>query len=84
MANIWSGPISNQDYEQLETIAGVTFEQDKKYLIQTDNDAIFRVGTQGRGVKVYAGDRPFEYTQGTEDLYVKCGNSSNGFINISD
>ena len=45
---------------------------------------VYTDGTTGRGIKVYAGDRPFEYTQGTDNLYVKCGNSASGFINITD
>lgn len=82
MANIWSGPISNQDYEKLETLAGTTFESGTTYVIQSDNDIIVREGTDGRGFLIDNG-MPFQYTCGTEDLYIKCATPSKAFINIA-
>lgn len=84
MANLWSGSINAQDYTTLESLSGITFEQGSTYLIQAYNDMYFRDGTEGVGFLVHAGDKPFEYICGTEDLYVKCANSANSLINIAN
>ena len=34
MANLWSGSITNKDYEKFTTISGVTLTDDTKYSIQ--------------------------------------------------
>lgn len=71
MANLWTGSVkTNGEYQKLEELADVTFQNGNSYTIQIQNMAYLREGTVGEGFLVNS-DIPFTYTAGADDLYIK-------------
>lgn len=74
MANLWTGEvISNNEYIDLATASGVTFENGKRYQIQFFNKGFIREGNIGEGFDVYEA-KPFTLEYKGDTVYV-CGTS---------
>lgn len=71
MANLWTGTVKSSDaYVTLASVSELTFTEGSKYVIQIQNPAWIREGEDGAGFYVF-NDEPFEYTAGSDDLYIK-------------
>ena len=71
MANLWTGTVKSSDaYVTLASVSSLTFTSSNTYVIQVQNPAWIREGSTGLGFYV-SDDKPFEYTAGADDLYIK-------------
>ena len=70
MANLGTFTITNSDYEKLSELTEITFIQGTTYTIQIFNPAFIREGTIGNGFYIFD-NKPFQYTAGSDDLYIK-------------
>ena len=71
MSNLYTGTVdTNDSYESLATISGVTFTSGSKYVIQIANPAYLREGDTGKGFSVNT-DFPIQYTAGDDTLYIR-------------
>lgn len=83
MTNLYTGTIdTNGQYQTLASKTGLTFENDKKYVIQIQNAAWLREGTTGEGFLINC-PLPIQYTKGTDDLYIKTYNTRECVVNIA-
>lgn len=83
MANLYTGTINtNGEYKKLASETGITFESDKKYVIQIQNQAWLREGATGEGFLINR-PLPIQYTKGTDDLYIKTYNTRECVVNIA-
>ena len=70
MANLGTWVVDTQgEYEKISEITGIEFEAGKTYTMQVVYNAYIREGEEGEGFDV--GSKPFQYTAGSEDLYIK-------------
>lgn len=82
MANLATTTITNQTYETLSSLTGVTFVADTVYAIQFLSPVYVREGDTGDGFFIET-SMPFQYTARAENLYVKCALDSS-IVNIAD
>lgn len=70
------------DYEDLATLASVTFTADTSYTIQIQSQkpAYLREGSDGDGFLITSAN-PFTYTAGADTLYIK---ADYAVVNIAD
>ena len=74
MSNLWKGQINtNNEYQKLETISGLSFENDKTYTIQIVGSCTLceSESLPTEGGFLIDNKSPIQYTAGTGDLYVK-------------
>lgn len=84
MTNLYTGVINtNGEYKTLSNETGLTFESDKTYVIQIQNQAWLREGATGDGFLINR-PLPIQYTKGTDDLYIKTYNTRECVVNIAD
>lgn len=84
MTNLYTGVINtNGEYKTLSNETGLTFESDKTYVIQIQNQAYVREGLTGEGFLINS-DRPFIYNCASDDLYIKTYNTRECVVNIAD
>lgn len=82
MANLYTGKIDTEgQYQTLASKTGLTFESNKKYVIQVQNSAWLREGTTGEGFYIN-NLNPIAYTTGENTLYIKT--SSYCVVNIAE
>ena len=71
MANLYTGTLdTNNTYKTLTELTGLTFTSGTTYTIQIQNMAYIREGSTGVGFLINS-ILPFEYTAGSDDLYIK-------------
>lgn len=84
MTNLYTGTIDTEgQYQTLGSLTGLTFESNKKYVIQIQNQAWLREGATGDGFLINR-PLPIQYTKGTDDLYIKTYNTRECVVNIAD
>lgn len=71
MANLKTVTINtNGEYQNLATLAGITFVQKENYAIQIQNPAWLREGTDGKGF-LFNSDKGYTWKCTGEDLYIR-------------
>ena len=71
MANLYSGAIATGgEYKTLAELTELTFTEGTTYTIQIFNPAWVREGTTGSGFYIFD-NKPFQYTAGSDDLYIR-------------
>lgn len=83
MSNLFTGTINtNGEYQNLATLADITFTQDTVYAIQIQNSAWLREGTNGKGF-LFNNDKGYNWKCTGDDLYIKTSGQS-VIINIAE
>lgn len=83
MANLWTGRVdANDEYQNLETLSGLTFTSGNKYQIQIQNTAWLREGTTGEGF-IINNTKPVTLNYKGDDVYIKSG-TSGCVVNIAE
>lgn len=84
MANLWTGTVDTRgQYQNLETLSGLTFSSGTTYTIQGWNgDYYLREGETGEGFLVNTGEK-VQFTASTDDLYIKTNSFNKIKINIA-
>ncbi len=83
MANLWSGNVENTDeYQNLESVSGLTLTEGSSYQIQIEGGAYLREGTTGRGFSLYD-SKPFTLVKTSSDVYIE-PMSDSCFVNIAE
>lgn len=68
MATSFTGSINtNNSYQKVSELTGVTFTSDKYYTIQVQNAAYFKVDD----AEFLFSNREFQYKAGSSELYIK-------------
>lgn len=68
MATSFTGTINtNNSYQKVSELTGVTFTADKTYTIQIQNSAYFKIDN----AEFLFSNREFQYKAGSSDLYIK-------------
>lgn len=74
MSNLWKGQINtNNEYQKLETISGLTFDSDKTYTVQVRGACTICESSEvpTEGGFVIRTEEPFQYVKDEGDFYVK-------------
>ena len=76
----------NDDYQDLETIADITFTEGNKYVLQISGQAIVCEATEkpSRGGFYIVDATPFQYEAGSGKLWVKTLQNSKVLINVAE
>lgn len=87
MANLYSGTAEFTGYKTLAELTSLTFEADKKYVIQINainSNFYVREGTEGDGFNKYD-SLPFEWKyDGENDLYIGNKHAKLLVINVAE
>lgn len=73
MTTLFAGTINATDdeWQVLSTATEVTFTEGSTYTIQIIRQAYIREGNTADGGFLINDNRPFQYTAGSDDLYIK-------------
>ena len=84
MSNLGTWNLNNTDYRKISELTGITFEEGKTYTLQiTSGQAYIREGLNGAGFLI-DNTKPFQYTAGTDDLFIKVTVLYSCVLNIGD
>lgn len=86
MATLYSGKVdTNSDYEELSTIISEAITQGNIYTMQVTNGNLhIREGNTGGGFYISYPDMFIQWTQGSDDIYLKTSSNSPAFIVLNE